>query len=150
GEDVEAVEEVLAEPLVPHLLEQVAVGGGDDPDVHPDRGGAADAVELALLQDSEQLHLGFRGQLADLVEEDGAAVGQLEAPLAPGDGAAEGALLVAEQFALDQAGGESGTVHLDKRLVSPLARGVDGAGDQLLAGAGLAGHEYRGVGGGNA
>ena len=64
---------------------------------------AADALELALLEDAEELGLGLQGQLADLVEEEGAAVGQLEAADPPGDGAGEGALLVAEQLALDQA-----------------------------------------------
>src|SRR5262245_38407147 len=150
GEDVEAVVQVLAESFLLDLFEQVSVGGGDDADVHPDRGGAAHAVELALLEHAEQLHLGFRGQFADLVEEQRAAVGQLEPPLAPGDGAAEGALLVAEQLALDQAGGQGGAVDLDERLALARAGGVDGAGDQLLARARLAGDQHRGVGGGDA
>ena len=42
-------------------------------------------------------------QLADLVEEDRPAVGELEAPLAPLQGPGEGAPLVAEQLGLDQA-----------------------------------------------
>src|SRR5262249_1106751 len=108
---------------------------------------------LALLQDPEQLDLRLRGQLADLVEEDRAAVGQLEAALAAGEGAAESALLVAEQLALDQAGGQGGAVDFDERVAPAPAwgtGGVDGAGDQLLARARLAGDEHRGVGGGDA
>src|SRR5262249_54010138 len=77
------------------------------------------------------------------------AVGQLEPPLAPGDGAAESALLVAEQLALHQAGGQGGAVDLDERLVPAPAGGVDGPGDQFLAPARLAGGEHRGVGGGD-
>jgi hypothetical protein len=38
------------------------------------------------------------GELADLVEKQRAAVGQGEGPLAGGDGAGVGALLVAEEF----------------------------------------------------
>jgi hypothetical protein len=52
------------------LFEQVAVGGGDDSNVYPDRGGAAHAIQLSFLEDAEQLHLSFRRQFADLVEED--------------------------------------------------------------------------------
>ncbi len=145
-EDVEAVVEVLAERLLADGLEQVAIGGGDDPDVDLDRRPAADALELALLEDAEQLGLGLQGQLADLVEEERAAVGQLEAADAPGDGAGEGALLVAEQLALDEPGGEGGAVDLDQRPGGAPAVRVDRPGDQLLAGAGLAGDEHRGVG----
>jgi hypothetical protein len=40
------------------------------------------------------------GQLADLVEEERAALGQPEAAHTPGDGPGEAAFLVAEQLAL--------------------------------------------------
>ncbi len=73
-----------------------------------DRRSAADALDLVLLEDAEQLGLGFQGELADLVQEQGAPVGQLEAADAPGDGAGEGPFLVAEEFALDEARGEGG------------------------------------------
>ena len=43
---------------------------------------AADALELALLQHAQQLRLRLERQLADLVEEQRAAVGELEAPAA--------------------------------------------------------------------
>jgi hypothetical protein len=63
---------------------------------------AADPLEGLLLQDAQQLGLRLRGEFAHLVEEDGAVVGQFEAPLALRGGAREGALLVTEQSALDQ------------------------------------------------
>ena len=116
-EDAEAVVEVLAERLLADGLEQVAVGRGDDPDVDLARRRAADPVELALLQDAQQLGLGLGGELADLVEEDRAAVGQLEPAGAAGDRAGEGPLLVAEQLALDESRGQGRAVDLDERLV---------------------------------
>ena len=42
--------------------------------------------------------LRLQGQVADLVEEEGAAVGQFEAADLAADRAGEGALLVAEEF----------------------------------------------------
>ena len=63
---------------------------------------AAHALELALLQHAQQLRLQLEGQLADLVEEQRAAVGQLEAPELPRQRAGERPLLVPEQLALDQ------------------------------------------------
>ena len=86
----------------PRLPRPVAVGGGDDPDVDLDGGVGANPLELALLEDAQQLGLGAQRHLADLVEEDGALVGAFEAALAHGHGAGEGALLVAEQLCLEQ------------------------------------------------
>ncbi len=82
-----------------HLLAQVPVGGGDDAHVHPLQILAADAAELTLLQHAQQLGLRGERHLPDLVEEDGAAVGQLEEPLPERGGAGEGALLVPEELA---------------------------------------------------
>jgi hypothetical protein len=97
---------------------------------------AAHALELALLQHAQQLHLHLERDLADLVEEQRAAVGQLEAPGLGLHGAGEGAALVAEQLRLHQVLGDGRAVDLDERLVLAGARAVvDGRGDQLLAGA---------------
>ena len=61
-------------------------------------------------------------------------------------GAGEGALDVAEQLGLEQALGDRRAVDLDQRPLALGAAGVDGAGDQLLAGAGLAGDQRRALG----
>ena len=63
----------------------------------------ADAPDLALLEHAQQLGLDAERQLADLVEEDGAAVRRLEEALAVAIGAGEGAAHVAEQLGLDAA-----------------------------------------------
>ena len=60
------------------LLLEIAVRRGDDAHVDLDRLAAADPLELALLQDAQQLDLHVQRELADLVEEQRAAVGQLE------------------------------------------------------------------------
>ena len=65
--------------------------------------GAAEPLELALLQHAQQLDLRRQVDVADLVEEQRAALGQLEAALLARLGAGERALLVAEQLRLDQA-----------------------------------------------
>ena len=82
--DVQAVEEVLAEAAGAHLVAQVAVGRGDQAHVDVQRLGAADAVEAPFLDHAQQLGLRGERHLADLVEEQRAAVGELEAArLAP-------------------------------------------------------------------
>jgi hypothetical protein len=78
-EYAEPVEEVLSEAASLDLLLQVAIGRGDDPDIHPARPGLAEALELTLLQHAQQFCLHGHGHLADLVEEERAAISQVEA-----------------------------------------------------------------------
>ena len=117
------------------------MGGRDQPDVGPDRLVAADPLERLLLQQPQDLGLGRRRHVADLVEEQRAAVALLELADPPAVGAGEGALLVAEQLALQQVLGDGGAVDGQERRLGPQAVLVDGAGDQLLAGAALAGDQ---------
>ena len=100
---VEAVEQVGAEPALLDLLLQDLVAGRDDPDVDLDRLRPADALELARSGARASSLAWRRGRdVAGLVEQQRAAVGQLEpADLAP-LGARECALLVPEQLALQQ------------------------------------------------
>ena len=84
-------------------------------------------------------------RLADLVEEQRAAVGRLEEARLVAIGAGEGAADVAEELALEQRVRERGAVDRDE---GALARGEPawiGAREHLLAGAGLAGEQHGGV-----
>src|SRR5262249_44953075 len=141
-ERADAEVEILAEAAALHLGFEVAVGGADQAHVDVDLGGAADARELARLEDAEELGLERQRRLADLVEEERPARGRLEeADLAP-LGAGEGAALVPEQLALEERLGERGAVELDVGLAGALAATVDLLGDDLLADAGLAEEEH--------
>ena len=64
--------------------------------------GAAEPLHLALLQDAQELGLQVDAEAADLVEEQGAAVGQLEPAELARVGARERPLLVTEQLGLEQ------------------------------------------------
>src|SRR3989449_9067477 len=84
-----------------HPPEEGAGARGREADVDLDRLRTADPLELLLLQDAQQLRLELERDLADLVEEQRAAVGHLEAADLLGDGAGEGAPLVPEELALE-------------------------------------------------
>ena len=144
---VEPVVEILAEAARGDLLLEILVGRGDHAHVDLDRLGAADALEAVLLQDAQHLGLRHQAHVGDLVEEDRAAVRELELAALLRERAGEGALLVAEQLGLDQLLGHRGAVHLDERALAALALQVDLARDELLAGAVLAGDQHPGVGG---
>ena len=98
---------------------------------------AADARELPLLEHAQELDLRRRRDLADLVEEEVPAVGQLE-PAEPAlRRAGERALLVAEQLALEQGLRQRADVDGDERLVAPRAERAKRARDELLPRAAL-------------
>ena len=148
-DDVEAVEQVLAERLLGDEIAQVLVGRGDDPDVH--RGPHAigsDLLQLAGFEEAQQQALHAQRHLADLVEEQRAAVGHLELPLLVAIGAGETALDVAEQLRLEQRLGQPGAVDGDEGPRRADAVGVYRARHQLLAGAALAGDQHLGFGAG--
>src|SRR5262249_27329654 len=146
GEHVESVEEISAEPSRSNRLREVAIRRRNDPHVDADRSVRPDRLELLLLEHPQELDLRLERKLADLVEEDRSTVGQLEASHPPFEGAGEGALHVAEELALDQAGRDGGAVHLHERPVAPGAPVVYGPGDQLLPGPGLSLDQHAGVG----
>ena len=144
--DVETIVEIASERSVfDHALE-IAVRRGDDPHVDALGSRAAEAFELALLQNPQQLGLHFERDVTDLVEEQRAAVRQFEPASPARDRAGERALLVSEQFALEQAGGQRRRVHPDERPLAPRTEVVDRARDQLLAGARFAEDQHRAVG----
>ena len=78
GNDVDAVVEILAERPVLHGLLEVDVGGRNQAERGLDRPLAADALDLAFLDRAQQLGLQVEPEVADLVEEQRAAVGELE------------------------------------------------------------------------
>ena len=84
------------------------MGGGDDAHVGLDRRATTDGRVFALLEHAQQAGLRLERHVADLVEEQRAALGLLEAALRALLRAGEGALLVAEQLALDQLAGDRG------------------------------------------
>ena len=63
--------------------------------------------------------------------------------------AGAGAVAVAEELGLDEVFGDGGAVELDEDAVAAEGFGVDGAGDELFAGAGFAEDEDAAVGGGH-
>jgi hypothetical protein len=97
-DDIEAIEEVLAESARLHLAPEVAVADGDDAHVHLERVTAAHSMHLALLQHPEQLGLHGERDLRHFVEDQGAAGGHLESPRAARDRAGEGTALVTEEL----------------------------------------------------
>ena len=134
----EPVVQVLAEPAGRHLGAQVAVRGGDDPDVDGDRAIGPQPADGPLLHHAQELHLRGQRELADLVEKERAAGRGLEVSGAGAVRARERAPLVAEEQRLDEPVRQRAAVDLLERAAQAAAAGVDRPREQLLAGSGLA------------
>ena len=105
---------------------------------HADLLVAADPPERARLENPQELDLQVGGHLGDLVEEQRAAVGELEVPGTALVGSGEGAFLVPEKLALDQVRRDRAAVDRHERLLAPARQGMDRLGGRLLAAAALA------------
>ena len=115
----------------------------DDSDVHRDVHRAAHAAERARLEHAQELGLELRRHLPDLVQEQRAAVGELEQALPEAFRVGERPALVAVQLALEQRLGDRAAIELHERSAGPGALVVQVARHELLAGAGLAVDQHR-------
>ncbi len=144
-EHVEPEQEVGAEAAVLDHVVEVPVGRGDHAHVHADGVAPADAAHLALLEDAEELRLHGGRHVAHLVDEQGAAIGALEEPVALLDRPREGAALVPEELRLEEAVREGRAVLADEGAAAPRRELVDGSRRELLPRSGLAPDEHREV-----
>jgi hypothetical protein len=140
---VEPIEQVAAEAPRLDLRLQVAVGGGDDAHIDLHRRVAAHRTHLAVLEHAQELPLEPDAHVADLVEEERAAVGLLEQAAFGHVRAGEGASHVAEELALEQALRDRRAVDRDEGPRGARSGEVDRPGDDLLASPALAGDEHR-------
>ena len=142
-DDGEPVVEILAKALGRDRGAEILVGGGHDPHVGGLGAGAAEAPHGALLERGEELGLKGRGEQADLVEKEHAAMGELKQAGLGLARVGEGPLLVAEQLGLEQALRDGGAVDVDERLGRARPGSMQRPREQALARSGLAEDQQR-------
>jgi hypothetical protein len=143
GHHRQAVVEVEAEVGRRDRLAEVAGRRRDQPGAERDGLVGAERLEDALLQGPEELRLEGQRQIPDLVQQQGPLPRPLEPAHAPLVSAGERAPGVAEELGFQQLAGQRSAVHRHERLRRPGGVGVNGAGEDLFAGAGLAGDQHR-------
>ena len=119
------------------------MGGTDDSRIAGHLGRGAQRAHAALLNGAQQLALHQQGQVADLVQEQRAALRGLEEAGPVVVGAGEGTLAVTEELGLQQGLRNGATVHRYEGAGSARRGLVDGTCHQFLARAGLPGHQDR-------
>src|SRR5690606_1310044 len=128
------------------LLLKIPVGGGNDTHTHPDGFLAADTFQFLFLQHTQELYLSLQGHLADLIQEKGAVIGQLELSDTALHRSGEGPLLMAEKLGLDKIGRQGRAVALDHEPVLSGGGIVYGTRNKFLAGTGLPKYQHGGGG----
>src|SRR5205823_3561858 len=131
--DPEPIEEILAELPRRNGLVEGAIRGRDDAHVHLLGEDAPHRLETPVLEHTQQLHLQLGTHLADLVEEDRPAVGQLETSYPGGDGAREGTALVPEHLALQELLGDGAAMHGNEAPPRAARQAVERRRHELLA-----------------
>jgi len=75
---MQPIVQIVLESSLTDELTEVPVGRGNDANIHPLGPFGAERLDFSLLQDPQQFGLQPDAHRADLVEKDGAAVGQRE------------------------------------------------------------------------
>ena len=103
---MQAIKEIVLEPTLVHELTEVAVGRRDHTNVHGLCPFRAERLDFAFLQDAQQLGLQSDAHRSDLVERDGASVGQGELAFLRASGVRERPSDMAEELRFQQGLGE--------------------------------------------
>src|SRR5882724_4215842 len=98
---------------------------------------ASQSLELLFLQDTQQLRLQRRGDIAHFVQEQRAFVSHFEAPHLLRNRTGEGALLMTEQFALQKIQRNGRAVQLDQGTPAALTGIVNGVSNEFFSRTGL-------------
>src|SRR5271170_5380588 len=109
------MEKIKAKATGLYFGPEVPVGCGDNAYVYLARHVATQALYLPFLQYPEQAGLGFKGKLADFIQEDGTTFGMLEFSDAAFECTGKTSLLMAEKDGFSQGKREGCTIDNDQR-----------------------------------
>ena len=143
--DAQAVHEIRAKASGLDLAPQRPVRGRDDADVHLDRVTLSDPRDLVGLEHAQHLRLEIERHLGHLVQKERAAVGQAELAGHVAHRARERSLRVSKELTLQERLRNGRAVDRPKRTARTRRHRVERLRDELLARAGVAAHQHRGV-----
>src|SRR6266481_4359924 len=130
---MQSVKQIASELAVFDHPLQISVSGRNDANIYLLSARAAQSFKFMFLQNPQQFGLQLEWNVAYFIQEQSSFVCDLEPAGLSHDGAGKGALLVAKELALEEAGGDGGTIQLDKRPITAIAQIVNGLGDELLS-----------------
>src|SRR5687768_13639877 len=115
SDHIQTIEEIGAKVSLLDLDVQAFVGCSDQSDVDRDRSATADWFETLLFQHTQNFRLHLRTHVANFVEKDRRAVGELKLAFLRGSRTGERAFHMSEEFRFDQLLGNGCGIYLDER-----------------------------------
>jgi hypothetical protein len=144
-QDVQSIVQIFAKLTYLDECRQVLVSGGNHANVHVVRPVTAHGSKVPRLEPPQKLRLQVDRQLADLVEQQRAAVCLREQAVARLHGSRECPARMPKELRLEQVFRNGSNVHRDEGAVTTSAASVDRTRDELFADPGFAGHEHGGA-----
>ena len=114
--NIQTIIEILPEATCFNFLLEDSIGCSHNPNINLERLGSAKALELPLLQDSQELDLNRRTHLAHFVEEKGSRMSQFESSFLPSLGTGKCPWLIAKQLTLEQSLRQCCTIQFDEAV----------------------------------
>src|SRR6266446_1365254 len=133
--NIQTIVEIAAKFVSFHHFNQISMGRSYEANVHLVSPAAPQALELLLLQNTQQFWLQWQRNVAHLVEEQRPFVSQFKTANLLRNSARESAFLVTKQLAFQQIERNGGAIQLYERATAPGAEIVNRPCYQLLAGA---------------
>ena len=144
-DDLQTIEEILAELAGANEFREVSVGRGDDPNVNLASRITAHRLDFAVFKESQQQRLHAEAHLADFVEKQRPAVRQQHLAHLVAKCAGEAALDVPEQLGLQQRLGQSRAVDRNILGLTPLRVVMNVVRKDILADPGFSRDQNFGV-----
>ena len=146
GDDLEAVEQIVAEQFLLDQLLKGSVGRREQSNVDFVRFVVSNPCDLLFFEHSKQLDLGAHGHISDFVEKQCPTVGVLKSTFTIRDRIGKRAADVTEKLAFHKRFGDCAHVQGYQSLGFPGAVLVDRSSDHLFACTALAGDQYGRIG----
>src|SRR5438067_1426763 len=140
---VEAIKEVFAESSFLYFVHQIPVRRSNESRVDGELAGPAQPPERFRLQHLEELGLQLERELANLIQENRAAIRQLEQPDFALLRVGERALLVTEQLRIEKSRRQAGTIDFDEGSIRAGREVMNDASDPAFARPTLSLQEHR-------
>ncbi|MNT30385.1 hypothetical protein D3C72_1661750 [compost metagenome] len=139
----QSVEQIRAEFLLRHHLWKVGISGAHQTHIDLQRLAAPDTLQLAILDNAQQLFLNQHRRGSEFIKEQRPTVSAFETPWMTFLRTGKGARLMAEQLRIEQIFVQRRAVKRDERAVPSSGKIVQAIGDQLFPGPALTDNQHR-------
>src|SRR6266446_3640234 len=143
---MQSVKQIASELTIFYHPLQIPMSGRNDANIYLLSARTTQPFKFMFLQNPQQFGLQLERNVTYFIKKQSSLVRDLEPAGLSHDGAGKGTLLVPKQLALEEAGGDGGTIQPDKRPIPALAQIMNGPGDELLSRSRFSLNQYTGIG----